>query len=340
MEIEGLRRRIERLERELAELKKRALLVEEPGPEDPALNIPAGLELRTAGDPGSKGQILTSRGPGLEPRWETPPFEYDPPVEISLDLTQDYLYTAGVSAYVDFKRSIPSGGSAKFKTLYLVSVHRVLTDCKIRVFHYTPELSGLTLAYYLLEPGYLYYSSGGTVPRVVSFDLAGLDFAALPGDRMTYLYVGGYSVAHGVMRQSHPTYTNRALLSQGASVVTGGASAEKTIDNTVGYGIYYGVVSTAETEVYQIDLGAELPLALAAINLRIESNYGGVRFSYYDSTIPDWVEIKTVLSTDVPNVGYGCWTKANITTRYLRVTAWGDGAYDTYVYIYKLYAWA
>jgi len=343
----SLLRRIGRLERELAELRRRALLVEEPAPNDPFLNVPAGVELRVADAAGEKGQFLMSQGSGAEPRWENPyrlGYDYDPPVEIpALDYTQDYLYVAGPEyADIDFKRSIPSGGSAKFRTpIYLVSLHYELHEyCRLAVYHYTPELSVLTPGYYLLKPGTLYYSSGGTVPRVMSVDLTNLDFAALPGDRATRLQVQTYTLAYGVMRQSHPTYSNKALISQGASVVKGGASARNTIDNTTGYAATYTAISTEEREVYQIGLESEFTLALVALNLEIVYNFGGVRFSYYDSTIPDWVEIKTVLSTDTPNKGFGCWTKPNIKTQYLRVTAWGDGTNYTRVRIYKLYAWA
>ena len=40
---------------------------------DPYVNIPSGVELRTAGNPGSSGQVLTSQGAGNNPIWADPP---------------------------------------------------------------------------------------------------------------------------------------------------------------------------------------------------------------------------------------------------------------------------
>jgi len=54
-------------------MPRRAKKLKESTPkDDPYVNVPAGVELRLAGDSGTSGQLLTSGGPGTNPLWADP----------------------------------------------------------------------------------------------------------------------------------------------------------------------------------------------------------------------------------------------------------------------------
>jgi len=67
--VKDLHLQIKELQKQLNELKRKTSIIEEPTPYDPSINIPSGVELQCAGDPGITGRALRSQGSGNNPIW-------------------------------------------------------------------------------------------------------------------------------------------------------------------------------------------------------------------------------------------------------------------------------
>jgi len=352
----SLRKRVRELERELDELR-RTLLVKEPAPEDPALNIPSGVELRAADVAGEKGQFLMSQGPGTNPKWENPHklgYEYDPPIEIpAIDAAQDYLLIdsqvttdSAWSFYICPARQFPSNTSAKFVTPIWIVNFNTSVPGLLGIHDWTPPRGPRAIDLPDVPPiqyfrgGTLYYSSGGVPMRVVALNLSNLEFGNLPEYYLFRCGLGG-SNHYGVFRISHATYANKALISQGATLMVPTDTRERAwhvIENILpGYYCFYkDETSTTAVETLKVDLGASYTLARASLGMNIDTNYGSVSFEYS----ADDVTYTVIASWAAGETGIVFPYVDNVSARYLRVTQAGDGTSATRVNFYKMFAWA
>jgi len=103
--IRELEERLKRLEAELEILKRRAMLIEQPVPDDPYLNIPSNVELRCAGSAGTSGQFLKTQGAGNNPVWDDPPgVNFEEVADTSLAANASYTPTVTglFTGYLDY----------------------------------------------------------------------------------------------------------------------------------------------------------------------------------------------------------------------------------------------